>query len=112
MAMSDETESLKSRVETWMVKQMPIIQMHGGTSMVRECDPETGQVVVELGGTCSGCGISNVTAENIMRDMYMQFDEIENVEVKVPSTGDTGADTVEGGRGGDLQYSNESAGHF
>ena len=112
MPMSDETESLKSRVETWMVKQMPIIQMHGGTSMVRECDPETGQVVVELGGTCSGCGISNVTAENIMRDMYMQFDEIENVEVKVPSTGDTGADTVEGGRGGDLQYSNESAGHF
>ena len=110
--MSDETESLKSRVETWMVKQMPIIQMHGGTSMVRECDPETGQVVVELGGTCSGCGISNVTAENIMRDMYLQFDEIENVEVKVPSTGDTGADTVEGGRGGDLQYSNESAGHF
>ena len=108
--MSDE--SLKSRVETWMVKQMPIIQMHGGTSMVRECDPETGQVVVELGGTCSGCGISNVTAENIMRDMYLQFDEIENVEVKVPSTGDTGADTVEGGRGGDLQYSNESAGHF
>ena len=44
--MSDE--SLKSRVETWMVKQMPIIQMHGGTSMVRECDPESGQVVVEL----------------------------------------------------------------
>jgi len=108
--MSDE--SLKSRVETWMVKQMPIIQMHGGTSMVREADPETGQVVVELGGTCSGCGISNVTAENIMRDMYLEFEEIEDVEVKVPSTGDTGADTVEGGRGGDLQYSNESAGHF
>jgi len=108
--MSDE--SLKSRVETWMVKQMPIIQMHGGTSMVRECDPETGQVVIELGGTCSGCGISNVTAENIMRDMYMEFEEIEDVEVKVPSTGDTGADTVEGGRGGELQFSNESAGHF
>jgi len=108
--MSDE--SLKSRVETWMVKQMPIIQMHGGTSMVRECDPESGQVVIELGGTCSGCGISNVTAENIMRDMYMEFEEIEDVEVKVPSTGDTGADTVEGGRGGELQFSNESAGHF
>ena len=108
--MSDE--SLKSRVETWMVKQMPIIQMHGGTSVVREADAETGQVVVELGGICSGCGISNVTAQNIKRDMFMEFEEIENVEVKVPSTGDTGADTVEGGRGGDLQYSNESAGHF
>ena len=110
--MSDDTESLKSRVETWMVKQMPIIQMHGGTSVVREADPETGQVVVELGGTCSGCGISNVTAQNIKRDMFLEFEEIENVEVKVPSTGDTGADTVEGGRGGELQFSNESAGHF
>ena len=108
--MSDE--SLKSRVETWMVKQMPIIQMHGGTSMVREANPETGQVVVELGGTCSGCGISNITAQNIQRDLFLEFEEIEDVQIKVPSTGDTGADTVEGGRGGDLQYSNESAGHF
>jgi Fe-S cluster biogenesis protein NfuA len=108
--MSDE--SLKSKVETWMVKQMPIIQMHGGTSMVREADPESGLVVVELGGTCSGCGISNITAQNIQRDLFMEFEEIEDVQIKVPSTGDTGADTVEGGRGGDLQYSNESAGHF
>ena len=67
-------ESLKSRVEQWMVAQMPIIQMHGGTSVVREANPETGQVVVELGGTCSGCGISNITAQNIKRDMFMEFD--------------------------------------
>ena len=105
-------ESLKSRVETWMVKQMPIIQMHGGTSVVREADPDSGQVVVELGGTCSGCGISNITAQNIQRDLFLEFEEIEDVEIKVPSTGDMGADTVEGGRGGDVQFSNESAGHF
>ena len=107
-----QEESLKSRVETWMVKQMPIIQMHGGTSCVREADPESGQVVVELGGTCSGCGISNITAQNIQRDLFMEFEEIQDVQIKVPSTGDMGADTVEGGRGGDVQYSNESAGHF
>lgn len=105
-------ESLKSRVEKWIVKQMPIIQMHGGTSMVREANPETGEVVVELGGTCSDCGISNVTAQNIQRDLFMEFEEIEDVQIKVPSTGDMGSDTVEGGRGGDVQYSNESAGHF
>jgi Fe-S cluster biogenesis protein NfuA len=105
-------ESLKSRVETWMVKQMPIIQMHGGTSVVREADPDSGQVVVELGGTCSGCGISNITAQNIQRDLFLEFEEIQDVQIKVPSTGDMGADTVEGGRGGDVQFSNESAGHF
>ena len=104
--------SLKERIEDWMVGQMPIIQMHGGTSAVREADPETGEVVVELGGTCSGCGISNVTANNIKADLIRGFDEVEDVTVRVPSTGETGSETVEGGRGGDLQFSNESAGHF
>jgi Fe-S cluster biogenesis protein NfuA len=110
--MSDAESDLRERIENWMVGQMPIIQMHGGTSAVREADPETGQVVVELGGTCSGCGISDVTAQNIQADLIRDFPEVERVEVKVPSTGETGADTVEGGRGGDLQYSTESPGHF
>lgn len=104
--------SLEERVEQWMVKQMPIVQMHGGTSVVREADPETGRVVVELGGTCSGCGISNVTAQNIQRELITDIPDVTDVEVKVPSTGDTGADTVEGGRGGELQFSNEAAEHF
>jgi Fe-S cluster biogenesis protein NfuA len=110
--MSETEADLSERVEQWMVGQMPIIQMHGGTSVVREADPESGQVVVELGGTCSGCGISNITAQNIKADLIRDFPEVERVEVKVPSTGDTGSDTVEGGRGGDLQYSTESPGHF
>lgn len=80
--------------------------------MVRELDPDSGLVVIELGGTCSGCGVSNITAENIQRDLYFKFDEIEEVQIKVPSTGGMGADTVEGGRGGDLKYSTESPGHL
>jgi Fe-S cluster biogenesis protein NfuA len=110
--MTDEEQDLTERVEQWMVGQMPIIQMHGGTSVVREADPEEGQVVVELGGTCSGCGISDITAQNIKRDLIMDFDEVEDVVVKVPSTGEVGESTVEGGRGGDLQFSTESADHF
>ena len=69
-------------------------------------------VVVELGGTCSGCGISDLTAQNIKRDLIMDFDEVEEVHVKVPDTGEMGSSTVEGGRGGDLQYSTESSDHF
>jgi Fe-S cluster biogenesis protein NfuA len=105
-------QSLAERVEEWMVGQMPIIRMHGGTSVVREADPESGEVVVELGGTCAGCGISDLTAQNIRADLIRDFPEVEQVYVKVPSTGEVGSETVEGGRGGELQYSTESAEHF
>jgi Fe-S cluster biogenesis protein NfuA len=105
-------ESLKERVEEWMVGQMPIIRMHGGRSMVREADPETGTVTVELGGSCAGCGISDLTAQNIKRDLIMDFDDVEEVHVLVPSTGEQGEATVEGGRGGELQYGTEHPNHF
>jgi Fe-S cluster biogenesis protein NfuA len=108
----DENETLKRRVEDWMVGQMPIIQMHGGNSVVRKADPESGEVVVELGGACAGCGISDITANNIKSDLIMDFDEVEDVQVKVPSSGDHGSSTVEGGRGGELQYGDESTNHF
>lgn len=110
--MSLSEEELQKEIEKWIISQMPVIQMHGGTSMVREIDMDKGLVVIELGGTCSGCGISNITANNIQRELYIEFDEIEEVQIKVPSTGDMGSSTVEGGRGGDIQYSNESAEHL
>ena len=108
----DSDESLADRVERWMVGQMPIIQMHGGTRVVREANPDTGEVVVELGGTCSGCGISNITADNIRRDLILDFDEVDDVTVRTASSGDNGAATVEGGRGGELKHETESANHF
>ena len=89
-------ESLKERVENWMVGQMPIIQMHGGRSVVRE----------------AGCGISDLTAQNIKRDLILEFDDVDEVHVLVPSTGEQGEATVEGGRGGELQYGTENPNHF
>jgi Fe-S cluster biogenesis protein NfuA len=108
--MSDEP--LKERIETWMVGQMPIIQMHGGESVVREANPETGEVVVELGGTCSHCGISNITAQNIKADLIRDFEDVRDVVVRVPDTGEMTSDTVEGGRGGEVQFSTEGSDHF
>jgi Fe-S cluster biogenesis protein NfuA len=105
-------EPLKERIETWMVGQMPIIQMHGGESVVREADPDTGEVVVELGGTCSHCGISNITAQNIKADLIRDFEEVTDVVVRVPDTGEMTSDTVEGGRGGELQFWTEGSDHF
>jgi len=105
-----DSESLKSRIETWLTAQMPIVQMHGGTSAVRKADPEDGEVVIELGGTCSGCGISPVTADRIEVELLQQYDEVTDVTVRFADTGgsqwDTqqresvmGIDITEGGRG-------------
>jgi len=109
--MSDAANDLHSAVETWLTAQMPIIKMHGGTSAVREANPDTGEVVVELGGTCSGCGISPRTAQRIKLDLAQEFDEVTDVTVRFASDGADnwgvdqpesimGIDRNEGGRGG------------
>ena len=110
--MTEDDETLADRVENWMVGQMPIIQMHGGNSVVRKADPDSGEVVVELGGTCSHCGISAMTAQNIKADLIRDFPEVDDVTVRVPETGEMTADTVEGGRGGDLNFSDGTSQHF
>ena len=103
-----EDASLATRVERWIEREMPIIQMHGGTSNVRKADPEDGEVVIELGGGCAGCSFGDVTAGNIEQDL-LQWEEIEEVTVRVPDDGEgfgvdqsvsqMGIDRTEGGRG-------------
>jgi Fe-S cluster biogenesis protein NfuA len=106
---ASDAEALKERVETWLTTQMPIIQMHGGTSAVREADPETGEVIIELGGGCAGCGVADITTSNIESELY-QWEEITDVTVRVPDPDDVlggdreggsimGIDRREGGRG-------------
>ncbi|GAA0663978.1 NifU family protein [Natronoarchaeum mannanilyticum] len=102
-------ETLAEEIETWLVKQMPIIKMHGGTSNVRKADPETGEVVVELGGGCAGCDVADITAGNIEADLIKKYPEVEEVTVRVPESGGSfgvdqeesimGVDRTEGGRG-------------
>jgi Fe-S cluster biogenesis protein NfuA len=87
---------------------MPIIEMHGGTSAVRKAEPG-GEVVIELGGGCRGCEVSEVTTGNIEAEL-LQWPEIEEVTVRVPDSGESfgvdqpgsimGVDRTEGGRGG------------
>ena len=104
----DRDDELAERVEQWLATQMPIIQMHGGTSTVREADPETGSVVVELGGGCRGCDVGEITSSNIEAEL-LQWEEIEEITVRVPERGESfgieqsesimGVDRTEGGRG-------------
>jgi Fe-S cluster biogenesis protein NfuA len=104
----DTEESLAERLEQWLAKQMPIIQMHGGTSSVRKADADSGEVIIELGGGCSGCDVGDVTAGNIEADL-LKWAEIEEVTVRIPEGGENlgvdraesimGVDRTEGGRG-------------
>lgn len=110
MSDSETEDALQARVERWLTAQMPIIQMHGGTSAVQKADPEDGEVVVELGGACSGCAISPRTTQNIKIDLAKEFDEVDDVVVRVADDGGgwnpdqaesvMGIDRNEGGRGG------------
>ncbi|MCH7660705.1 MAG: NifU family protein [Euryarchaeota archaeon] len=107
MSTQADEEDLKSRVETWLVKQMPIIQMHGGTSAVRKAEPG-GEVIIELGGGCRGCEVSAITTGNIEAEL-LQWPEIEEITVRAPDAGESfgvdqpesimGIDRSEGGRG-------------
>ncbi len=105
----DEDEDLQSRVETWLVKQMPIIEMHGGSSAVQKAEPG-GEVVIELGGGCRGCEVSEVTTGNIEAEL-LKWPEVEEVTIRVPDANESlgvgdqpgsimGIDRTEGGRGG------------
>lgn len=104
-----DAAELRDAVEAWLARELPIIRMHGGTSAVRDADPDTGEVVVELGGGCAGCEISAITSGNIEAGLLGDFPEITDVSVRVPeddafgATGGGGSimgiDRTEGGRG-------------
>ncbi|QLG49017.1 NifU family protein [Natrinema halophilum] len=121
MTDSDDDPSLQKRVEGWLSREMPIIQMHGGTSAVRAADSETGEVVIELGGGCKGCSVSDITTDNIEAEL-ITWPEIEEVTVRVPDARDSlggpdqpesimGVDRTEGGRG-DWGSSNPGKDHL
>ena len=121
MSDTESDRPLKARVEAWLSREMPIIQMHGGTSAVREADPDTGEVIIELGGGCSGCSVSDVTTGNIEAAL-IQWPEIDEVTVRVPDPRESlggpeqaesimGIDRTEGGRG-DWGSSNPGKDHL
>ena len=81
---------LKDRVVNFLRRNFPQIQMHGGNAAIQRLDPETGEVDIQLGGACSGCGISPMTIQAIKSRMVKEIPEIETVH----------ADTGMGGGGG------------
>jgi|APHM01.1.fsa_nt_gi Thioredoxin-like proteins and domains len=105
----DPADALKERIESWLSIQLPRIQAHGGTSAIREVDAEAGEVIVELGGACAGCGISHTTEATLQEELTSHFEAVSTVTVTYPGEDDwavdqpenyMGIDRTQGGRGG------------
>jgi len=102
--MSTETEDggdeLREQVANFLRRNFPQIQMHGGSAAIQDLDRETGEVSIQLGGACSGCGISPMTIQAIKTRMVKEIPEIEEVHA---NTGGMGGN--EGMSGGSMSPS-------
>lgn len=80
--MSTITEDeLRDEISSFLEKNLPQIRMHGGTSSIVDIDTESGVVVLQLGGTCSGCGLSPMTVQAIKQRMVQEMEYVSEVEV-------------------------------
>jgi Fe-S cluster biogenesis protein NfuA len=91
-----DEDDLRDRISSFLMRNFPQIQMHGGSHAIRDLDAEKGEVTVMLGGACSGCGISPMTIQAIKSRMVKEIPEIETVHA------DTG---MGGGMGGGMSPS-------
>ncbi|MFB6101786.1 MAG: NifU family protein [Haloplanus sp.] len=90
---TDGEDELRERVTNFLRRNFPQIQMHGGSAAIQNIDTETGEVSIQLGGACSGCGISPMTIQAIKSRMVKEIPEITKVHA------DTGMEGM-GGEGG------------
>jgi Fe/S biogenesis protein NfuA len=99
--MSTETESsdddLREQITNFLRRNFPQIQMHGGSAAIQNLDRENGSVEIQLGGACSGCGISPMTIQAIKTRMTKEIPEIDEVHA---TTGTSGNEGMSGGGGG------------
>ncbi|MFB6087534.1 MAG: NifU family protein [Haloarculaceae archaeon] len=94
----DADNDLRERVTNFLRRNFPQIQMHGGSAAIQHLDREEGVVSIQLGGACSGCGISPMTIQAIKSRMVKEIPEINEV---IAETGmGSGADGDLGGMGG------------
>lgn len=88
----DEDE-LRERISLFVARNFPQIGMHGGNHAISHLDAEAGEVTLELGGACSGCGISPMTIQALKVRLVQEIPEIRVVHA---GTADTGSETPRG----------------
>ena len=90
----DEND-LRERVSTFLMRNFPQIQGHGGSHEILDLDVEAGSVTIALGGACEGCGVSPMTIQALETRLPREIPEITTVRAE------TGDSFAEGGRGFD-----------
>jgi Fe-S cluster biogenesis protein NfuA len=104
--MSTDTEAsddeLRERITNFLRRNFPQIQMHGGSAAIQDLNREEGSVTIQLGGACSGCGISPMTIQAIKTRMTKEIPEIDSVNA---STGMGGSEGMSGGADGGMSPS-------
>jgi Fe-S cluster biogenesis protein NfuA len=93
----DPDDEIRERITNFLRRNFPQIQMHGGSAAIQQLDREEGSVTIQLGGACSGCGISPMTIQAIKTRMTKEIPEIDTVHA---STGMGGKEGMAGGAGG------------
>jgi Fe-S cluster biogenesis protein NfuA len=99
---ADGDDDLRERISNFLRRNFPQIQMHGGSAAIQEIDRESGEVTIQLGGACSGCGISPMTIQAIKSRMTKEIPEIDTVHA---STGMSGSEGMAGGASGGMSPS-------
>jgi Fe-S cluster biogenesis protein NfuA len=79
MSTTAPEKTLEERIELFVMRNFPQIQMHGGDAGIDAIDEETGEVWISLTGACSGCGISPMTVQALETRMLAEFDELTEV---------------------------------
>ena len=95
---SNADNDLRERITNFLRRNFPQIQMHGGSAAISHLDRESGEVHIQLGGACSGCGISPMTIQAIKSRMVKVIPEIKTVHADTGAS--SGADGDLGGTGG------------
>ena len=111
--MSSEVKSeddLREEIGTFLQKNFPQIEMHGGSAAIQNLDRESGEVSIQLGGACSGCGISPMTIQAIKKRMVDEIAEIETVHANTGGGGGSGHGDKSPSFPGETTDSGESGG--
>lgn len=82
-----EADGLEEQINNFLRRNFPQIQMHGGSAAIQNIDRETGEVSIQLGGACSGCGISPMTIQAIKSRMVKEIPEINEVHANTGMDG-------------------------
>jgi len=111
--MSTDTQSendLREQITNFLRRNFPQIQMHGGSAAIQEIDRESGSVSIQLGGACSGCGISPMTIQAIKTRMTKEIPEINEVHANTGMGGDEGMSGGADGGGMNPSFPGETRG--